>query len=197
MWRTLEVCEVALLVEARLVETERVDDIDLGLGRVIGTLLLLLGGGIGTSVCGTVRPGKCIVVSLARTESLASDSDLGAVGLVGDAVNLLEVVRVGDDLVTGDDVLEACQYYMSGSGARGCSAGAGCSEAQQGRRGSCAGRVNCARAGGATDLVNDHIGSVVYVKVWLWVGERVSAGRGAGGFFLSLGAERKRGTIRA
>ena len=48
--RTLEVCEVALLVEARLVQAERVDDVDLGLDRVVGTLLLLLGGSIGTSV---------------------------------------------------------------------------------------------------------------------------------------------------
>jgi hypothetical protein len=49
--RTLEVCEVALLVEASLVQAERVDDVDLLLGRVLGTLLLLLGGSIGTSVC--------------------------------------------------------------------------------------------------------------------------------------------------
>lgn len=48
---TLEVGQVALLVETSLVEAERVDDIDLGLGLVIGTLLLLLGGGVGTSVC--------------------------------------------------------------------------------------------------------------------------------------------------
>lgn len=166
MWRTLEVCEVALLVKARLVETERVDDINLGLSLIFGTLLLLLSGGIGTSVCRAVRPGECIVVSLARTESLASDSDLGAVGLVGDAVNLLEVVRVGDDLVTGEDVLGTCQYCMSASGARCFSAGAGCSEAQQGRRGSCAGRGNGVRAGAATDLVNDHTGGVVDVQMW-------------------------------
>jgi hypothetical protein len=40
-----------------------------------------------------------------RTEALASNADLLAVGLVDDTVNLLEVVRVGDDLVTGKDVL--------------------------------------------------------------------------------------------
>jgi hypothetical protein len=49
--RTLEVCEVALLVEASLVQAERVDDVNLLLSRVLGTLLLLLGGSIGTSVC--------------------------------------------------------------------------------------------------------------------------------------------------
>jgi hypothetical protein len=41
------------------------------------------------------------------TKRLAADSDLGAVGLVDDTVNLLEVVRVGDDLVTGEDILGA------------------------------------------------------------------------------------------
>jgi hypothetical protein len=40
-----------------------------------------------------------------HTEGLATNGDLGAVGLVDDAVNLLDVVRVGDDLVVGDDVL--------------------------------------------------------------------------------------------
>jgi hypothetical protein len=50
-YRTLEVCEVALLVEAGLVQAEGVDDVDLLLGRVLGALLLLLGGGVGTSVC--------------------------------------------------------------------------------------------------------------------------------------------------
>lgn len=55
---TLEVGEVALLVEAGLVEAERVDDIDLGLDSVVGTLLLLLGGSIGASVWGMVRPDK-------------------------------------------------------------------------------------------------------------------------------------------
>jgi hypothetical protein len=48
---TLEVGEVALLVELGLLETERVDDIDLGLELVVGTLLLLLGGSVGTGVC--------------------------------------------------------------------------------------------------------------------------------------------------
>jgi hypothetical protein len=53
---TLEVGEVALLVEAGLVQAERVDDIDLSLGLVVGTLLGLLGGSVGTSVCAILVP---------------------------------------------------------------------------------------------------------------------------------------------
>jgi hypothetical protein len=41
-----------------------------------------------------------------RTKRLSTNSDLPAVGLVGNAVDLLDVVRVGDDLVVGDDVLQ-------------------------------------------------------------------------------------------
>jgi hypothetical protein len=82
------VAEVCLLVEAGLVELESVDNVDLGLLLVIGLLLAALGGSVGTSV-----------------EGLTTDGDLAAVSLVGDTVNLNEVVRVGDELVTGDDVL--------------------------------------------------------------------------------------------
>lgn len=46
-----------------------------------------------------------------RTERLGSDSDLLAVGLVNGTVNLGEVVRVGDELVTGDKVL--CEMIVS------------------------------------------------------------------------------------
>lgn len=48
---TLEVGQVTLLVEAGLVQTERVDDIDLLLGGVLSTLLGLLSRGVGTGVC--------------------------------------------------------------------------------------------------------------------------------------------------
>jgi hypothetical protein len=41
-----------------------------------------------------------------RTKRLSTNGDLPAVGLVGNAVDLLDVVRVGDDLVVGDDVLQ-------------------------------------------------------------------------------------------
>lgn len=86
--RTLEVAKVGLLVEAGLVQAERVHDIDLGLLGVVDIVAALLGRSVGTSV-----------------EGLTTDSDLGAVGLVDNAVDLLEVVGVGDELVVGDDVL--------------------------------------------------------------------------------------------
>lgn len=41
----------------------------------------------------------------APTDVLAADGNPLAVGLVGDAIDLLQVVGVGDDLVTGDEVL--------------------------------------------------------------------------------------------
>ena len=85
---TLEVTEVCLLVEVGLLELESVDNVDLGLLLVVGLLITALGGSVGASV-----------------EGLTTDSDLGAVGLVGNTVNLNEVVRVGDELVTRDDVL--------------------------------------------------------------------------------------------
>lgn len=48
--RTLEVGQVALLVELGGLETERVDDVvDLDLG-VLNTLISLLGGSVGTGV---------------------------------------------------------------------------------------------------------------------------------------------------
>lgn len=103
---TLEICEVALLVEAGLVEAERVDDIDLLLRRVLDTLLGLLSRGIAASVY--IRLGCCVYGKdwrRGRTEGLASNSDLLAVGLVDDTVDLLEVVRVRDHLVAGEDVL--------------------------------------------------------------------------------------------
>ena len=88
MRHTLEVAKVCLLVEVGLVELESVDNVDLGLHLVVGILVTALGGSVGASV-----------------EGLTTDGDLGTIGLVGNAVNLLEVVRVGDELVAGDDVL--------------------------------------------------------------------------------------------
>jgi hypothetical protein len=104
---TLEVGQVALLVEAGLVQTERVDDVDLGLERVIGTLLGLLSGSVGTSVCALLAATRWLTVycGAKHTECLSTNGDLGAVGLVDDAVDLLDVVRVGDDLVAGEDIL--------------------------------------------------------------------------------------------
>lgn len=80
--------KIRLLVELSLIQAERVDDINDGLSSVISTLVGLLGRGVGANV-----------------DVVVADGDLLAVGLVGDAVDLLEVIRVGDDLVTGDEVL--------------------------------------------------------------------------------------------
>lgn len=41
-----------------------------------------------------------------------ANGDLLAVSLIGDAVDLLEVVRVGDDLVTGEGVLRALLVHV-------------------------------------------------------------------------------------
>lgn len=64
------------------------DDIDDLLLVVVGALISLLGRGVSTNV-----------------DVLAANGDLGAVGLVDGTVYLLEVVRVGDQLVAGDEVL--------------------------------------------------------------------------------------------
>ena len=85
---TLEVNKITLLVELGALETERVDNVvDLERGVLEG-LLALLGGGVGANVD---LDGALL--------------NHGAVDLVGDAIDLLEIVRVGDDLVAGDDVL--------------------------------------------------------------------------------------------
>jgi len=86
--RTLEVAEVALLVEAGLLQAEAVGDVEDHLGVVVDGFLAFLGRWVGADV-----------------DALAAHRDLLAVGFVRDAVDLLEAVRVGDDLVAGDDVL--------------------------------------------------------------------------------------------
>lgn len=50
-----------------------------------------------------------------RTDVVCPNSDPLAVGLVGDTVDLLDVVRVRDDLVTSDDVLCVNQYRRNGA----------------------------------------------------------------------------------
>lgn len=84
----LKVTEVCLLVELGVGEAERVDDIENGLGTILGVLSGLLGGCVGASV-----------------DLDGTKGDVTAVGLVDDTVNFLEVEGVGDKLVTGDDVL--------------------------------------------------------------------------------------------
>lgn len=83
--------QVALLVEARLLQPEAVRNVEHGLGRIVEALVSFFGGRVGSDV-----------------DVLAADGDLLAVGFVGDAVDFLEAVRVGDDFVAGDEVLYRC-----------------------------------------------------------------------------------------
>ena len=80
----------ARVLVAEVLQTEGVDDVvDLS-DLVIGTLLVAaLGRGVSTDI-----------------ERFTADVDHGAVDFVDDIVDVLEVVRVGDDLVAGDEVLE-------------------------------------------------------------------------------------------
>jgi len=99
--RTLKVAKISLLVKLGLIQTERVHNIDLGLLVVINIVTALFGRSVGPGV-----------------EALAANGDLGAVGLVDDAVDFLEVVRVRDQLVVGDDVLRCIrgQYSRTSAG---------------------------------------------------------------------------------
>jgi hypothetical protein len=85
---TLEMGQVALLVELRLVQAETVGDIKDRLCLVLYSFFTVLGRRVAADV-----------------EGLATNGNLLAVGLVDSAVDLLEVVGVGDDLIVGDDVL--------------------------------------------------------------------------------------------
>jgi len=113
--RTLEVGQVALLVERSALETERVDNVvDLD-GRVLQGLLGLLSGRVGADVWRSTlaavgflsRAGSHIGggARYLRTNLDVALGDHGAVSLVDDTVDLGEVVRVRDDLITADNVL--------------------------------------------------------------------------------------------
>lgn len=80
--------EVRLLVELGLVQSEGVDDVNHGLGLVLGIVSRVLGGSVGSNV-----------------DVANANADLLAVGLVDDIVDQLDVVGVGDELITSDDVL--------------------------------------------------------------------------------------------
>jgi hypothetical protein len=82
------VAKVGLLVELGVGEAEGVDDIKDGLSAILGVLCSLLGGSVGASV-----------------DLDGAEGDVAAVGLVDGTVNLLEIERVGNELVAGDDVL--------------------------------------------------------------------------------------------
>lgn len=90
---TLEMTQITLLVEARLLQPETMRDIEDGLGGIVEGLLAFFSGRVGANVDG-----------------LSTDGDPLTVGFVDDAVNLFEVVRVGDDFVAGDKVLVAVSF---------------------------------------------------------------------------------------
>jgi hypothetical protein len=98
--------EIGLLVKAGFVETEAVYDVDYGLSGVLDPVLF-------------PTFGRRVAANI---EVLAPDGDSFAVGLVDNAVKLLEVVDVGDYLVAGDEVLvlglDGAQEYRMLTGGR-------------------------------------------------------------------------------
>jgi hypothetical protein len=80
--------QVALFVELCLVQAETVNDVNDRLRLVVHGFFAVLGRRIAADI-----------------EGLAANGNLFAIGLVDGTINLLEVIRVGDDLVVGDDVL--------------------------------------------------------------------------------------------
>lgn len=86
---TLEVGEVRLLVETSGLESERVNDVVDGLDIGIGSVLGVLGGGVGSNVDVTI-----------------GNLDHGTVDLVDNAVNKLGLESIGAELIVGKDVLE-------------------------------------------------------------------------------------------
>lgn len=88
-------------------QTEGVDNVvDLD-GAVLKTLLSLLSRGVGTSVCSPVLD-FAPVAGLTRllTDLDSAEGDHGAVDFVHGSIDLLQVIGVGDNLVTGNDILE-------------------------------------------------------------------------------------------
>jgi hypothetical protein len=87
-----------------------VGNVEHGLGGVLEVVAAaVLGRGVGADV-----------------DVLAADGNFLAFSLVGGAIDLLEVVRVGDDLVTGNDVLQVADlaHAVFNGGAEAGSAGA-------------------------------------------------------------------------
>ena len=98
--------EIRLLVEGSLVKAERVHDvIDLD-STIFDTLLSLLSRCVGTSICITTlgryyisRDGRI------RTDFDGAEGDHGTIDFINGAVNLLQIVRVRDNLITSDNIL--------------------------------------------------------------------------------------------
>lgn len=94
------------------------DDVNDGLGGILEILAALLSGRVGANV-----------------DVVTTDGDLLAVGLVRDAVDLLEVVRIGDDLVIGDEVLAGPTVSRSTRLKPGLVAGGGSRETADAKEG--------------------------------------------------------------
>lgn len=116
---TFEMGKVGFLVERGRVETERVNDIVDLLLRIFSTLLGFFSRGVGTSIYNSdlldYPPPKVIPVFIdsidsggvifERTDVDSANSDHAAVDLIDNTIDLLQVVRVGDDLITSDNIL--------------------------------------------------------------------------------------------
>jgi hypothetical protein len=92
----LEVAQVGFLVERSRLETERVDNVVDLLGAFLEGLLGLLGGSVGTDV----------------NVSSATNGDHGAVTLVDDIIDQLDRVRVREDLIASEEILE--DFHVNG-----------------------------------------------------------------------------------
>lgn len=136
-----------------------IDDLLLG---VLGALVGLLSRGVGTSVYNVVN-SWCSVYDHGgvekRTELLSSNSDHPAIGLIRNAVDLLDIVRVGDDLVIGENVLQhrVSKAWPVNVRFVALKAGAIAVPWEQGG-------VFAQRAWAGTHLVDNHSGGCVFVK---------------------------------
>jgi len=86
---SLEMAEILLLVERGLLETETVDSIDFCFDVFVdGFVITAFGRWVASYV-----------------EGFTTNPDLLAVGFIDYAINFLQIVGIGGDLVVGDDVL--------------------------------------------------------------------------------------------
>lgn len=111
--------KVGFLIERGRVETERVNDIVDLLLCIFSTLLSFFSRSVGTSIYnwGLLDYYAPMVIPVLvdsidsggvifeRTNLDSANSDHAAVDLIDDTVNLLQVVRVGDDLISSDNIL--------------------------------------------------------------------------------------------
>lgn len=116
---TFKMGKVGFLIERGRVETERANDVVDLLLCIFSTLLSFFSRSVGTSIYNldlldyyapmvipalvdSINSGGVI---FERTNADSANSDHAAVDLVDDTINLLQVVRVGDDLIFSDNIL--------------------------------------------------------------------------------------------